>query len=576
MSRIALNLALAALLAVTGVVDAAAQSREEARDRRARSRAHIESLELFGKVYERLVRNYVDELDPEDLIERAIEAMLEDLDPHSQLLTEEVYDDLMTSTQGEFGGLGIQIVVRDGYPTVVSPIDDTPAFRLGIRGGDQIVEIEGESTKGWKSSDAVKVLRGPKGSQVTIGIKRPGREKIIPFTITRDIIKVESVPYAFMLDEDAGVGYVRISNFSRTTRDELADKIDQLEDQGMRSLVLDLRTNPGGLLQAAKDVSEMFLEKGDLIVYTKGRLAQQNMSYYSTSNRGRVWKDQPLVVMVNGSSASASEIVAGAIQDHDVGIVVGENTFGKGSVQTVFELSPTEALKLTTAKYYTPSGRSIHRDRNRDGELIDEEGIDLTETDEPAEGDDGEETVDPEAEREVFYTEMGRKVYGGGGIMPDIEIEPSLLSDFEVALERDATYFHFANEWLVDNEHPGREDFAFTDSMFEQFWSLAQKREDLPGYFEDMELEMDRELFEEHREEIAVGVLRELERRENGNAAAYRVNIERDDQIWKVVDLLRENPTHEELFEAAEAMQKERIAAAAKEAAEEEEEAAVN
>lgn len=564
MARIGLNLVLAVLLAVSFTSDAFAQSRKEARDRRELSRARIESLELFGKVYERLIRNYVDELDPEELIERAIEAMLDDLDTHSQLLDEQVYDDLMTSTQGEFGGLGIQIVVRDGYPTVVSPIDDTPAFRLGIRGGDQIVEIEGESTEGWKSSDAVKVLRGPKGSQVNIGIKRPGREKVIPFNITRDIIKVESVPYAFMLDEDSGVGYVRISNFARTTRDELENHLADLEAQGMSSLIIDLRTNPGGLLSAAKDVSELFLEKGDLIVYTKGRLAQQNMSYYSTSNRGRVWKDQPLAVLVNGSSASAAEILSGAIQDHDVGVVIGENTFGKGSVQTVFELSQTKALKLTTAKYYTPSGRSIHRERNRDGSVIEEEGLDLTDGDVELQDD------------EVFRTDMGREVFGGGGIMPDVEIEPALLTDFEVALERDATYFHFTNDWLVDHQHTGPDDFVFTDAMLDQFWAIAETREDLPEYFEDMELEMSRALFDEHRDEIAVGVLREMERREKGNAAAYRVNIERDEQVWKVVELLKENPTRAELFAAAEEMQKQKIAEAAAAAEEEAEEVEVN
>jgi len=564
MARIGLNLVLAVLLAISFTSDAAAQSRESKMDRRELSRARIESLELFGKVYERLIRNYVDELDPEELIEKAIEAMLDDLDTHSQLLTEEVYEDLMTTTQGEFGGLGIQIVVRDGYPTVVSPIDDTPAFRLGIRGGDQIVEIEGESTEGWKSSDAVKVLRGPKGSQVNIGIKRPGREKVIPFNITRDIIKVESVPYAFMLDEESGVGYVRISNFARTTRDELESHMEDLERRGMQSLIIDLRTNPGGLLSAAKDVSEMFLEKGDLIVYTKGRLAQQNMSYYSTSNRGRVWKDHPLAVLVNGSSASASEILAGAIQDHDVGVVIGENTFGKGSVQTVFELSPTKALKLTTAKYYTPSGRSIHRDRNRDGSLIEEEGIDLTDVE------------DVEDEPEVYRTDMGREVFGGGGIMPDVEVEPSLLSDFEVALERDATYFHFTNEWLVDHEHTGPDDFEFTEEMLDEFWALAETREDLPGYFEDMELEMSRELFDEHEREIGVGVLREIERRQEGNAAAYRVNIERDEQVWRVVELLKENPTRAELFEAVEEMRQQKIAEAAEAAETDGEEVEVN
>lgn len=551
----AIQLFLLAVFSTAAVLPAAAQSREERRDARARARATYESLELFGKVYERLTRNYVEELDPEELIDRAIEAMLDELDPHSQLLTEEVYDDLMVQTQGEFGGLGIQITVRDGYPTVVSPIDGTPAFRLGIRGGDQIVEIEGESTEGWKSSDAVKVLRGPKGTKVTIGIRRPGSDKILPFTIVRDIIKVESVPYAFMLDDDAGVGYVRISNFARTTADELEQKLDQLESEGMRSLILDLRFNPGGLLQAAKEVSELFLEKGDLIVYTKGRLAQQNMNYYATSNAGRRWKDQPLIVLVNGSSASASEILSGAIQDHDVGVIAGENTFGKGSVQTVFELSPTKALKLTTAKYYTPSGRSIHKDRDREGRLIEEEDPDLVED----EGGDVE-TGEPE----VYHTDMGREVYGGGGIAPDVEIEPTLLSDFAVALERDATFFHFVDRWLIDHPSPGR-DFEVTDAMIDVFREVMAGREDLPKFFEELEVDASGDLVSENLDYIEEGIRRELVRREFGNAAAYQVSIERDGQVWKAVELLRQNPTHDQLLQAVEELKQQKVAEAEQE-----------
>lgn len=537
-------LLLVFLAPLAGLSDAPAQS--ERRNSRTRAQSHYENLELFGAVYEHLMRNYVDELDPEEVIERAIDAMLEDLDPHSQLLTEEIYDDLMTSTQGEFGGLGIQIVVRDGYPTVVSPIDGTPASRLGIRGGDQIVEIEGESTEGWRSSEAVKHLRGPKGSKVNIGIKRPGREKILPFTITRDIIKIESVPYAFMLDEEAGVGYVRISNFARTTRSELDRKLDELESQGMKSMIIDLRFNPGGLLSAATDVSELFLDQGDLIVYTQGRLAQQNMSHYASGRSGRKWKQRPLVVLVNGSSASASEILAGAIQDHDIGVVAGQNTFGKGSVQTVFELGPTKALKLTTAKYYTPSGRSIHRERTRDGELVVDDGL--------------EDETGAEAEiDEVYTTDGGRRVFGGGGIRPDLEIEPTLLTDFAVALERDATFFHFVNEWLIDHDDPGLE-FQVTDPMVEELIAIAEDREDLPGYFEDMELEMSRELFDENRDYLEEGIRREMVRRTHSNAEAYRVSLEQDGQVQKVIEILRENPTPADLFRSAEAMQQKQVA----------------
>jgi carboxyl-terminal processing protease len=547
-------LLLVVLSPVLGLADAPAQSGDR-RESKSNAKTHYENLELFGAVYERLMRNYVDELDPEEVIERAIDAMLKDLDPHSQLLTEEVYDDLMTSTQGEFGGLGIQIVVRDGYPTVVSPIDGTPASRLGIRGGDQIVEIEGESTEGWRSSQAVKHLRGPKGSKVNIGIKRPGREKILPFTITRDIIKVESVPYAFMLDEDAGVGYVRISNFARNTRHELDQKLAQLEKQGMHSLIIDLRFNPGGLLSAATDVSELFLDQGDLIVYTQGRLAQQNMSYYASGRAGRKWQKRPLVVLVNGSSASASEILAGAIQDHDVGVIAGQNTFGKGSVQTIFEIGPTKALKLTTAKYYTPSGRSIHRERTRDGELV----------------ENGELADDEGAETEVeesYTTDGGRRVFGGGGIRPDLEIEPTLLSDFAVALERDALFFHFVNEWLINHEEPGL-DFEVTDEMVDKLVAIADGREELPGFFEDMELEMSSELFEDNRDYLEEGIRREMVRRTHSNAEAYRVSLEKDGQVRKVIEILRENPTHEELFVAVEEMQKEQVAGLAAEAGEE-------
>ncbi len=523
-----------------------AQSREE---RRARAREVMESLETFGRVYERLTRNYVEELDPEELIEQAIEGMLSDLDPHTQLLKAEVYDDLMTSTQGEFGGLGIHITIRDDYPTVISPIDGTPASRLGIRGGDQIVEIEGESTRGWKSSDAVKVLRGPKGTDVNIVIRRPGSEKNLPFTITRDIIKIESVPYSFMLDEDAGIGYVRISNFARDTADELRQHLEELKAEGLESLIVDLRFNPGGLLQAARDVSELFLGRDQLIVYTEGRLAQQNMSYYSTSDDGKEWSEHPLVVLVNGSSASASEIFSGAMQDHDVGIVMGQTSFGKGSVQTVFELNATEALKLTTAKYFTPSGRSIHKERRRNGELVEAESDSLLD-------------ASNSEKRQVYHTDMGRVVYGGGGIAPDIEIEPTLLTDFGVAIERDATFFEYANRWLVDHPEPA-EDFEVSDEMVAEFRALMDERERLPEYYEDMELEFDDQVFEDNLDFVKEGIRREIVRRVFGGEAAYRVSIEADGQVWKAVEILRENPTHEQLFEAAAEFQRKKLADAA-------------
>jgi len=413
-----------------------------AEDQVSRREAYYQNLKIISEVYERILENYVDEEDPKAIMEAAIKGMLDELDEHSNYLPPVTYEDLVMSTEGEFGGLGITINIRDHYPTVVSPIEGTPAYYMGIQGGDQIIEIEGETTYDFSSRDAVKLLRGKPGTKVNITIDRPGEENPLPFTITRDIIKIESVPYAFMMED---IGYVRVQNFARTTKDELRAKLDELTDAGMRGLILDLRFNPGGLLDAAQGVSELFLPKDDLIVFTKGRLRSQNRSFYSQT-RGKVYDQVPMIVMINGSSASASEIVSAAIQDHDAGLVVGQTSFGKGSVQTVFRLDEDEALKLTTARYYTPSGRSIHKDRPRHGEEplmteVDSETEEALEAEEaPLEGDPAELEVQ-RFNKEKFYTDSGRVVLGGGGITPDIEIEQDFLSDFEVAVERDGVLF---------------------------------------------------------------------------------------------------------------------------------------
>ncbi len=524
----------------------------QAAEKRARNSEWMESLELFGKVYEKITNHYVDEIDPNELIDSAIDGMLSKLDPHSQLLTDEVYDDLMISTTGEFGGLGITIAVRDDYPTVVSPIEGTPAFRMGIQGGDQIVEIEGESTKGWKSQDAVAKLRGPKGSEVTIGIRRVGEERVLPFTIVRDIIHVESVPYAFMLKD--GVGYVRIANFARTTADELKEKITALQGQGMQSLILDLRWNPGGLLQAAKEVSELFLDKGQLIVYTKGRLSQQNMSYYASGEDKARWPTLPLLVLVNGSSASASEILAGAIQDHDVGVILGTTSYGKGSVQTVFELAPNKALKLTTAKYYTPSGRSIHKDRTRKEEETVEN---------PDESSAKPKTPNPEQPSpEVFHTDMGREVYGGGGITPDVDVKPNLLNDFDVALERDQTFFVYATEFAAKNPNVTT-DLQVSSKLVDDFYALASGRPKLGEFLKEVDLKLSRELYDQNGDYVKEGIRREIMRRVFGPTQAYRVSIDKDNQIWEAVDLISRAKTREGLLKLAEAERQKQLAKAA-------------
>ncbi len=525
------------------VVDHEAQVKDMA----AKRREFYDNLKLLGEVYERILNNYVDEKDAHEIMKAGVEGMLDALDEHSNYLPPINYEDLMTSTEGEFGGLGISIQPRDHYPTVVSPIEGTPAFYMGIQGGDQIIEIEGESSFDYSSRDAVKKLRGTPGTQVNITIQRPGVEDPIPYTITRDIIKIESVPYGFMIDD---IGYIRVQNFARTTSAELKEKLDALTAQGMRGLILDLRFNPGGLLMAAQEVSELFLERDKLIVFTKGRLSEQNNNYYSEA-RGDVYNKVPIIVMINGSSASASEIVSAAIQDHDAGLVVGKTSFGKGSVQTVFRLDEDEALKLTTARYYTPSGRSIHKERPRHPDM-EEMAAAMGEGDEaPALDPDPAEKEVERFNKEKFFTDSGRVVYGGGGITPDIEIEQDFLTDFEVAVERDGALFSFAVDYA--NSHEGMQEFnQVSDDTYRQFKDFLAGREKIEEYLGVFELSFSDSLVDANADFVKRGIRREVARRLHGPEAAYRIAIEADTQLHEALELFRQAHTLPELLALAE------------------------
>jgi len=549
------------LLLVLLVVVAATVTVVRATDEeQARRREKLENLKILSEAYDRILEYYIEELAPEDVMKAALKGMLDELDEHSNYLPPVNYEDLVMSTEGEFGGLGITISIRDHYPTVVSPIEGTPAYYMGIQGGDQIIEIEGESAYDFSSREAVKLLRGPRGSKVNITIGRPGVEEPMPLTITRDIIKIESVPYAFMMGD---IGYVRVQNFARSTAGELREKLDDLTDQGMRGLILDLRFNPGGLLSAAEAVSELFLERDQMIVFTRGRLPEHNQSYRSRP-RGRLYDRVPMIVMINNSSASASEIVSAAIQDHDAGLVVGKTSFGKGSVQTVFRLDQDEALKLTTARYFTPSGRSIHREQaadepqdqmTGDGEVPDDGELpgappDLAET--------PEESEVPRFAKEKFYTDSGRVVYGGGGITPDIEIDQDFLTDFEIAVERDGALFSFAVDYA--SRHDGLDEgFGVDDNVFEEFTGYLAGRENIEEYLGDFELVMSDSLLTANRDFLERGIHREVARRVTGPEAAYRVAIEADTQLHEALALFAEGRTLAELLELAEKWNEEQM-----------------
>ena len=521
-----------------------------------RRQEFYDNLKILGDVYERVINNYVDEVDPHKVMEAAVEGMLSDLDEHSNYLPPVNYEDLMMSTEGEFGGLGITIQVRDHFPTVVSPIEGTPAYYMGVQGGDQIIEIEGETCRDFTSQDAVKRLRGEPGTPVNLVLQRPGSEKPIPLTITRDIIKIESVPYAFMIDD---IGYIRVQSFARTTADEMKVALDKLTAQGMRGLILDLRFNPGGLLEAAQQVSELFLPKDKLIVFTKGRLRSQNHSYYSQA-RGAVYDKVPMVVLINGSSASASEIVSAAIQDHDAGLIVGQVSFGKGSVQTVFRLDEDEALKLTTARYYTPSGRSIHKDRPRHpdtAEMAEADGAEAP----PLDAEPADKEID-RTKLEKFYTDAGRVVYGGGGIRPDIEIEQDYLTDFEVAIERDGALFSFAVDYAA--AHPQTPaDFQVSDAVFREFAGYLKQREKIGEYLGVFKLTMSDSLVNANADYLKRGIRRELARRLHGPQDAYRVAIEADTQLHHALDLFKKARTLPELLALAAEWNKAELAKAA-------------
>jgi len=314
-----------------------------------------EGLETFTNILAIIQKNYVEEVQTKQLIEGAINGMLTSLDPHSAYLTPDLYKELQVDTKGSFGGLGIEITNRNGVLTVVSPIEDTPAYRAGIKAGDAIIKIDGEFTKDMSLVDAVKKMRGPKDTKVTLTLKRENLSELFDVTLVREIIKIQSVKSKML---DKGYGYIRVTQFQERTDDDLERALKSLDKEagGLHGLVLDLRNDPGGLLTQAVRVADLFLD-GGMIVYTDGRLESQKQKYFA--HKAGTWSDFPMVTLVNGGSASASEIVAGALQDHKRSLVLGTTTFGKGSVQTILPLDDTSALRLTTARYFTPSGRSI-------------------------------------------------------------------------------------------------------------------------------------------------------------------------------------------------------------------------
>ena len=496
-------------------------------------------LKLFSEALFNVRQNYVEELNVDDLIDSAIKGMLDEVDPHTYYFTPDEFDKFSTDTKGEFGGLGISIDKKGEYITVVAPIEGTPAYRMGIHAGDKISKVDGESVVGVSTDESISKMRGEPGTEVLISIIRPGVEEELEFEIIREIIKIHSIPYSFKLDN--GIGYMRIRQFNANTTSDMREKLDVLEEEGIRGLVIDLRFNPGGLLREAINTVNEFIGKGKLVVFTKGRAPQTNMEYLTRYNRMR--DDYPVIVLINSGSASASEIFAGSMQDWDRGLVVGQTSFGKGSVQRLFPLSDGNGIKITTAKYYIKSGRCIHKDLN--DKLLKDERVkngDITKE----EIEEMQEEAEEKSHENVYHTNMGREVYGGGGITPDIEIEQSLLTDLGVELRRKSVFFNYSVDYLIEHEENVTLDYNASRKDIESLLEFA-KAEEIE--FEQVEADSIIGWIENELTSNIIG-------RKFGEVERYKRVLEEDTQLQKTLEIFEKYHTLEEMYEYAEETKK--------------------
>lgn len=407
-------------------------------------------LRLFTDLYKELVVNYVDQVNPDALINAGIEGMLETLDPYTVYLEKEDQHGIKTLTEGKYGGVGIRLGVRNDTLTVIAPMEGSPAMRAGVQAGDKIIQVDTLKAVELRLSKAASKMRGEPGTKVTITVRRPGFEDRIPFVLERENIRVHDLAYADYVGD--GIGYFKLTSFSKNTDTELRKAFRKLDIENMDGMILDLRDNPGGLLSSALDVVELFVEPGIEVLSTRGRTDKANRTF-ETRKKATVPQDIPVAIMVNHGSASASEIVSGVLQDLDRAIIIGKSTFGKGLVQTVVPLSRESAIKVTTAKYYIPSGRLIQKQDYFNEKVIED----------PAERDS------------IFYTQNHRKVFGGGGINPDIRVKQDTMPRPVRSITAKNLFFQFAVEY--HNRHAERFwPFAISDSLYNRFFEYMENK----------------------------------------------------------------------------------------------------
>jgi len=483
-----------------------------------------EGAQLFDNVLRHVQNDYVDSISDSTLYRKSVDGMLYELrDPYSTFLPPERFARLNESTSGNYAGLGLETDLRDGWLIVVAPMPGGPAERAGLQPGDRIVEIMGEPAKGWTSEEASKALRGKPGTPVTLRIERPGAPNPIEIRLVRSTIHQSAVRRSSMLGD--GVGYIDLKAFSDSTAKELNGAITGLLAHGMKTLVLDLRTNPGGLLNQGVRVSDLFLNPGQKIVSMHGRLPEANREFADTARQR--WPDLPLIVLVDGRSASAAEIVAGALQDHDRALIVGTPTYGKGSAQSVVSFGDQGGLKLTTARWFTPVGRSITRPRPSDDE-----------SDDP-----------PRVKRERFRTDAGRVVYGGGGITPDVIAGDSTVpvpeGNFIRALGANGGHFRDAVTdyalYLKATNGVASPDFAVTPAMRDEVWKRMRERG----------IDIPRSVFDEGEPLVSRIIGYDIARYVFGSEAEFRRRASVDKALQKALLLAHGSRSESELLRKA-------------------------
>uniref|UniRef100_A0A7V3ZWE2 S41 family peptidase n=1 Tax=candidate division WOR-3 bacterium TaxID=2052148 RepID=A0A7V3ZWE2_UNCW3 len=474
-----------------------------------------QSLQTFSKILDIVLREYVEEVNSEDLIKNAIDGMLNSLDPYTQYLTEEEFKDLKIRTEAQFGGIGIQIGIQDGQLTVISPIEGTPAYRAGIIAGDKIVKINDVSTEGISLEEAVKKLRGEPGTKVKVTIKREGIEEELNFTLTREIIKIHAIPFAGKLTED--IGYIRLADFSSLAEEELKNTLDSLfGKEKIKKLILDLRSNSGGLLQEGVEIGSTFLEKGNIVVKVRGRYPENERIFYV--EKETKYKNYPLIVLVDRGSASATEIVAGALQDYERALIIGETTFGKGSVQNIRPLDENTALKITTAYWYTPAGRCIHKKVKKD-------------------------SLKEKEFKKTYKTlgKLGREIYGGGGIAPDIFLPYQTLSKFMTKLRQENIFFKFAVKYYAQHKTLKTPPPITKEFIYNEF---------VP-YLKEKNIKFSEEDISKDEEEIKRELAIEIAEKIGGLKARYETLLRFDPHVKKAIELLKKVNSQEELFKIA-------------------------